>query len=71
MVKLYVVHPMTYGRGFCKCRMLKGGGSPLLLLGNEPNALLSGSGAKPDLTKVRSVLSGLNARKPHKKYINI
>lgn len=67
-MKLYVVPPMTYGRGMCKCRVMKGGYSPLLL------APMHGAGMKsktPDMTKVRTVLSTLNTTNPRKKYISI
>ena len=69
-MKLYVVHPIVKGRGFCKCKEMKGGYSPLLLQ-PSPNAL-SGAGMRnPDMTKVKSVLSGLQPTKPYKKYISL
>lgn len=71
MVRLYVVPPMTYGKGMCKCPTMKGGYSPLLVQ-PAPTAL-SGSGMKspPDMRKVRSVLSTLQTTNPRKKYISI
>lgn len=68
-MKLYVVKPMVYGRGMCQCRQMKGGYSPLLLVGNEPNALRGGA-VKPDMTRVKSMLSGLSPN-PKKRFISI
>lgn len=69
-MKLYVVNPIVKGRGFCKCKQIKGGYSPLLVQ-PAPTAL-SGAGMKsPDMTKVKSVLSGLQTTNPRKKYISI
>lgn len=68
-MKLYVVKPMIVGKGMCRCREMKGGYSPLLLEGRLPNEL-SGGASKPDMTKVRNMLSGLSPT-PKKKFISI
>lgn len=68
-MKLYTVAPMVYGKGMCKCRMMKGGYSPILLEGAVPNEL-SGGAMKPDMAKVRTMLTSLSAN-PKKKFISI
>lgn len=67
-MKLYQVHPMVVGKGYCKCREMRGGYSPLLLEGAIPNEMSGGK--KVDMTKVRGMLSQLSPN-PKKKFISI
>lgn len=70
-MKLYVVPPLVRGGGVCKCRMSRGGYSPLLSTLNNPlNSQVTGG--KVDTTKVRAILSsGLMGTSSKKKYISI
>lgn len=72
-MKLYVVPPLVRGGGLCKCRMSRGGYSPLLSTANNPlNSQVTGGAMKVDTTKVKSILSsGLMGTSSKKKYISI